>query len=541
MKKRYFLPLLLIAFIANVQQSSAQTAAFWGMTPLGGANDKGVIFKTDANGDNYSVAHSFDDGSGPDGSLLMASNGKLYGLTAAGGDNGKGMLFEYNPGTNVFTKKFDFDGTANGNEPAASLVETSNGKLYGITYSGGANDKGVLFEYDITTNTVTNKFDFDGTTNGESPVASLTVANSKLYGMTSGGGLNANGVIFEYDPTANTFANIFDFDGGTTGGSPLGNLMEATNGNLYGLTNSGGANGAGVLFEYNVASATYTNKLDFNFGTHGGYPQASLIEGVNGKLYGVVPYGGANNAGALFEYDITGNTYTIKVDFDAIPQGSTPNGNLMEAANGKIYGMTSVGGADSKGVLFEYTVATDVFTNKLDFDGTNGSTPAAGHLIEVNGCSIVSSVTTSGASITANQAGATYRWLDCNDNNSVIANETAITYTALATGNYAVEITLASCVDTSACTAITITGIHGNAVFNNVSIYPNPNKGLVNVDLGDLNEVTIKVFNSNGQLVHQANNINTKNYQFEITTANGLYFIELSAKNETRRFKIAKN
>ena len=127
-------------------------------------------------------------------------------MTAYGGTDSRGVLFEYNPSTNGYTKKFDFDGTARGAIPYESLLEASNGKLYGMTCYGGSSGYGVLFEYDPASNTYTKKLDFDGTNNGRYPNGGLMQAsNGKLYGMASSGGVNDYGVLFEYDPSTNAY------------------------------------------------------------------------------------------------------------------------------------------------------------------------------------------------------------------------------------------------------------------------------------------------------------------------------------------------
>lgn len=140
--------------------------------------------------------------------MLQASNGKLYGLTSAGGTGAVGTLFEYDAITNAFIKRVDFTGNAGvnpGGAPYGSLVQYSgNGKLYGLTKQGGANAQGVIFEFDPTTNTYTKKIDMLAA-NGYSAFGSLVEASGKLYGMTSLGGANSLGVIFEYDPATNTY------------------------------------------------------------------------------------------------------------------------------------------------------------------------------------------------------------------------------------------------------------------------------------------------------------------------------------------------
>jgi len=95
---------------------------------------------------------------------------------------------------------------------------------------------------------------------GSNPVGSLILAsNGKFYGMTSAGGVNSVGALFQYD-TTNLFIKRFDF-ATNDGYQPLGSLVQASNGNLYGVTRYGGTNNMGVLFEFNPTTNTYTKKL----------------------------------------------------------------------------------------------------------------------------------------------------------------------------------------------------------------------------------------------------------------------------------------
>ncbi|MBE7443629.1 MAG: T9SS type A sorting domain-containing protein, partial [Flavobacteriales bacterium] len=374
--------LLLYIFVCfTTIQIHAQSPELWGMTFSGGINNVGTIFKTDSNGNNHVLVHEFIkyEGAFPKYTeLCEASNGKLYGMTREGGANEMGVLFEYEPSTNTYSKKLDFNGAANGRKPYGSLIQASNGKLYGMTSEGGTNDMGVLFEYDPTTSTYTKKLDFNDI-DGSYPQGSLMQAsNGKLYGMTLGGGTNNFGVLFEYNPSTNTYTKKFDFNS-TNGGEPYGSLMQASNGKLYGMTR-GGINDIGVLFEFDPTTSTYTKKLDFNY-IDGQYPFGSLMQASNGKLYGMTEVGGTNGMGVLFEYDPTTSTYTKKLDFNDI-DGQYPFGSLMQASNGKLYGMTPEGGTNDMGVLFEYHPTTNTYTKKLDFNGINGISPN-GDLIEV--------------------------------------------------------------------------------------------------------------------------------------------------------------
>jgi uncharacterized repeat protein (TIGR03803 family) len=170
--------------------------------------------------------------------------------------------------------------------------------------------------------------------------------------------------------------------------------VQASDGKLYGMTVNGGANNNGVLFQYDPATSTYTKKLDFNGATKGSNPSfGSLMQASDGKLYGMTWQGGVNNMGVLFQYDTATSTFTKKLDFAGATNGRSPYGSLMQASDGKLYGMTYSGGANDMGVLFQYDTATSTFTKKLDFNGANGSNPQYANLIEIDAHTVVTSIT----------------------------------------------------------------------------------------------------------------------------------------------------
>jgi len=363
----------------------ASDGKLYGMTNRGGASDMGIIFQYDPATSAYTKKFDFSvaNGAYPGGSLMQASNGKLYGMTPWGGANDQGVLFEYDPVANTYIKKIDFLSPVTGGQPQGGLVQAPNGKLYGMTAYIGASDYGVLFEYDPITSTYTKKIDFSPL-NGWRCVGNLAVASSgKLYGLTASGGIYGGGVIFEFDPTTSLFTKKIDLST-TTGSSPYGTLLQATNGNLYALTSGGGtgeANKNGTLIEYNPVTNVLIKKFDFA-SSNGYQPRGNLIQLSNGKLYGLAFGGGANDQGVLFEYDLSSNTYTKKQDFSN-PTGANPMGSLTQAPNGKLYGMSYRGGAADLGVLFEYDAALNTYIKKLDFShAPNGSKPSSSALTQ---------------------------------------------------------------------------------------------------------------------------------------------------------------
>jgi len=351
----------------------------YGMTSYGGTSNKGVLFEFDYTTGTYTKKVDFTgtNGATPSaGGLYLHTNGKLYGFTAFGGTNNFGVLFEYDPATNTYTKKIDFLGATNGGLPYAGLSRASNGKLYGTTIQGGANDQGVLFEYDVTTNVLTKRFDFIAST-GFAPASALVEANNgQLYGITAAGGSAGGGVLFEFNSSTNIYTKKIDFNN-ANGSGGLGGLLKANNGKLYGLTYSGGSSSGGVLYEYDPATNAYTKRYEFinNPGLEGSRPRATLMQASNGLLYATTSIGGSANSGVLFEYNIATNTYTKRIDFNAAPLGVYPYSGLMQASNGKLYGLTNLGGANGEGILFEVDPVTNASTAKHSFSRTGGSFP----------------------------------------------------------------------------------------------------------------------------------------------------------------------
>ncbi len=360
------------------------SSSFWGIAREGGTYNEGTVFKTDANGDNLTKIFDFNGGSSGNEiyrGLVQAKDGNLYGTTRSGGQNSRGVLYVINPFSFSYTKLHDF-ASSSGSYPENTLIEADNGKLYGMTVQGGANNRGVLFEYNPYSDIYLVKYHF-GYGNGNYPRGGLMQAsNGKLYGLVTDGGGYGRGVLFEYDLTTDSFTKLNDFKMVIDGSFPRGRLVEASNGNLYGMTYSGGNPNKGTLFEYNIGNATFTKKIEFNGSGNGKNPyESKLVIGENGKLYGMTLNGGTMDDGVLFEYDPSTNTLTKKYDFEANISGKSPTGSLMIAKNGKFYGNLQDGGNNGEGAFFEYDLTTNSLVKKHDFNTLNGSHPK-GDVIE---------------------------------------------------------------------------------------------------------------------------------------------------------------
>jgi uncharacterized repeat protein (TIGR03803 family) len=199
-----------------------------------------------------------------------------------------------------------------GGVPMGALVQTANGHFYGTTYNGGTghdNSGGTIFELTPTFKLTTlYSFCHVGTTctDGAYPFAGLLRAkNGNFYGVTRYGGYSGWGTVFEITP-AGEFTTLHIFHG-TEGVTPYAGLVQGTDGNFYGTTPFGGAysqqgNASGTVFKMTPQGRLTTryNFCSLSDCTDGAYPYAGLVQGSDGELYGVTSGGGANGDGTVF-------------------------------------------------------------------------------------------------------------------------------------------------------------------------------------------------------------------------------------------------
>jgi len=374
--------LLPILFFFTTNFLHAQTPQLWGTASLGGTNGIGTIMKINGDGAGFERVFSFTNGS-HQSTLLPAGGSLLYGNTVSGGAGSAiGSIFSYNSGTGAFDVLFSFD-TASGYYPRTSLIPATDGKYYSNANNGGTFNEGTLFSFDPSNNTFEKLHDFNDTVNGKYPVGDLFMAsNGKLYGMTSSGGsLVGGGVIYSYTLAGGAFAVEYEFTF-ANGFTPLGGSFIEKDGLLYGMAFGGGSLGFGVIFSFNLSSSAHTVVHNFN-GTDGSAPKSTLLKASNDLFYGMNSQGGVDNDGVLFSFNPANNAYTVLHDF-VDSTGNQVNGSLMQASDGNLYGMTQSGGANDLGVIFSYNIGTGVYTKLHDCDFTNGALPY-GELIEYSG------------------------------------------------------------------------------------------------------------------------------------------------------------
>ena len=300
--------------------------------------------------------------------LVMDSHGNLYGTTIAGGTNGTGAVFRLSPnGLGGYTETVLYSfGTAtsgDGNVPYAGLILDAQGNLYGTTTIGGANNTGTVFR--ISPNGLggyveTVLYSFGGASSGDGvgPVSLMQDSQGNLYGTTVNGGANNTGTVFRLSPNglggyAEAVLYSFGATSGGDGNSPWkdGNLIEDAQGDLYGTTLAGGANGTGTVFRLAPnGNGGYVESLLHSFGANGSgdgnAPNAGLTVDGQGNLVGTTQNGGRYGVGTVFRISESGTGYAVLNSFGATSgDAKAPRGSVIFDAQGNLYGTTEAGGA----------------------------------------------------------------------------------------------------------------------------------------------------------------------------------------------------
>jgi uncharacterized repeat protein (TIGR03803 family) len=337
----------------------AYDGSLYGTTPLGGTIFNGTIYKVTAEGE-FSSLYSFGSstaGAGPIAGLVQGTNGNFYGTTFQVGGGG-GSVFEFTPG-GVLTFLYDFN-LGWYSIPTTPLVQATDGNFYGTT-SGilGVTNTGTIFKI-TPAGELTTLYTFNSNDGGSSGLIQGTDGN--FYGTTSSGGTNGDGTVFMITP-GGKFTTLHNFSGADGAGppnGPSGGLIQATDGNFYGATSSGGttssvcSSGCGTLFSITPAGTLTTlHSFDHAYGAGPNF----LVQGTDGNFYGTTNGGGTTGPGCT--EGGCGTVFSLSV-------GLSPFVRLMRgtAEVGQTVGILGQGFTGATGVSFNGTAAT--FTIKKD-------------------------------------------------------------------------------------------------------------------------------------------------------------------------------
>jgi uncharacterized repeat protein (TIGR03803 family) len=319
----------------------------------------------------FSALHHFSvaDGANPEAALTVDASGALYGTTVYGGAAGAGTAFRLAVDGTLSTLH-NFSPSEGG--PSGQLLREGHGRFLGLTAFGNS-PSGTVFEL-AKNGSLKRLHSFGDDAVGYWPRGNL-IADSQgnLYGTTVLGGANGQGTIFKLTPDG-IAVPLYAFSR-SDGFNPQGYLLNDAAGNLYGTTSETNFQWLGSVFRL-APDGTFTKLHQFTNGADGGIPGGALTMDAGGNLYGTTSYGGANLSGVLFKLAPDG-TETVLHDFSK--SDGIPAGGLTADAAGNLYGTALGGGGfgcrgQGCGTIF-VRMATGKFKVIHHFRQRNGAGP----------------------------------------------------------------------------------------------------------------------------------------------------------------------
>ncbi|HUD45727.1 MAG TPA: choice-of-anchor tandem repeat GloVer-containing protein [Candidatus Baltobacteraceae bacterium] len=331
----------------------------YGMTQDGGQYNNGVLFQIKTDATPIKIVHAFNGwavlnmtGSKEDGALPCGTpvldGSTLYGMTQEGGSNGfeygEGTVFSVNTNGGGFQVLHSFGALNDGYNPRGSLI-LSGSTLYGMTEAGGTNgiSEGIIFS--IGTDGSGYQILHSFISEGGAPQGSLTLWDGTLFGMTAG-------EIFLLNTNGSGYLPVHVFAGAPYDGANASGSLVREGAYLYGMTSGGGANSVGTVFQLYLIGSRF--QILHSFALDEAYQPFGDLTLSGSTLYGMT-YGGVTNfhggfggSGAVFQIDTNGSGYQVMHTFQfpsPASDGSLPYGTPIVLGS-ELYGMTSLGGSE---------------------------------------------------------------------------------------------------------------------------------------------------------------------------------------------------
>jgi uncharacterized repeat protein (TIGR03803 family) len=320
-------------------------------------------------------------------SLVQGTDGNLYGTTYGynPGDNPHyGTVFDITPAgalTTLWTFCAEPD-CADGEGPRGALVQATNGGFYGTTVYGGSSSYGYGTIFRLTSAGALATLHVFEETDGSNPYAGLVQASDgNFYGTTLGGGTDGYGTVFKVTPngTLTTLHSFYPHTGSNDGRSPWAGLVQGRDGDLYGTTVNGGTGDDGTVFKITLGGKL-TTLHSFNF-TDGYGPYGGVIQASDGNFYGTTIGAADDSGGTVFKMTPAGDLTTL---YNFGTQVYAPMAPLVEGTDGNFYGTSNVGGANNVGTIFKIS-QEGVLTTLYSFDFSDGANPDGGLIQSTDG------------------------------------------------------------------------------------------------------------------------------------------------------------
>ena len=416
----------------------------YGVTERGGGTNRstyGTIFRINEGGGGYEVLHRFDQTNGASPSLsaelVRSPDGVLFGTTYSGGASNQGTIFRIGEDGSGFAVLHDFSGGLGGGANPMSTLTLVGDEIYGTTTGGGTNKAGVIFKINRTgaDYTVLRQLAEPGTQmdryvsdllpgdegwlygtkaraatarsvcsfvfawmdrnlricaasrksggDARGPASTLTRASDGFfYGTAPAGGNNNAGALYRFSETNLEYSLVHSFSTNETAG-PVGRLVWAPPGVLYGTASAGGTNNKGAVFRVNTDGSEFSILHAFTGADGDGErPMGGLLLARDGLLYGTTMYGGTNGFGAIFRVNPNGSDYRVIHSF--WPDGVVPLSHLVQGSDDALYGTTANGGAYNRGTLYKLNPdggGFSVLHHFLPDQSEGGGFPQAGLVI----------------------------------------------------------------------------------------------------------------------------------------------------------------
>lgn len=297
-----------------------------------------------------------------------------------------------------------------GSETMAEVTLGPDNRLYGPALSTTFVTGGLIYSTTLDGSDVNTVYQL-GELDGLRPEGGLLLASDGLlYGTTVWGEVQSttSGTIFRVSPDDETFESLFEFADtesvsatgvaiNSNGAYPAAAMIEGSDGNLYGVTRSGGASGAGTVFRIARDGTGFSTLHEFapfevdeltllSTNEDGVNPEGALVEGADGYFYGTAFAGGANGSGTIFRLRFDGTGFEVIHVFSetvltdaaqpANAEGAAPLAGLIDGGDGLFYGTASRGGETGNGTVFAVAPDGSVITVLRSFSSTDGERPS---------------------------------------------------------------------------------------------------------------------------------------------------------------------
>jgi uncharacterized protein (TIGR03437 family) len=296
--------------------------------------------------------------------IVQGPDGNFYGSTAYGGPDDAGVIFKMTP-AGTLSSLYNFTFGANGTGPLTGVIVGADGNLYGANGSG-------IFKLTLggTFTVLSNSLPALNGSNGL-----VQASDGDFYGTTfTNDDPTLYGVVFRVTP-AGALTVLYTF-APPNGAYPEAPLIQGTDGNLYGTTSAGGPGNAPVAFKITTGGG-FTVVADLTFGY---LPQTALLQATDGNFYGVAP--GKNLVFKMTPQGKVTTLYTFCSVFvgNLCQDGTNPQGALIQGKDGNLYGTTGGGGPyfSNGGTIFQLTLAgklTTLYSFCPQFPCTDGMNP----------------------------------------------------------------------------------------------------------------------------------------------------------------------